>query len=356
MKALYAYFGLLDLHDIDSPGHSLYQIGLVDSIRETFGCEKFDFYSYYPEDVIKSAELNGFPDTALGKLFNSYRKDMFDAPIHDIGQVMEKISAREYSKLFLKARFRNLSTLTKKWKDARDFEWIIELAINCGYAKSDIIILDTDLSLPDSFFEKFSDKVTVSVPSIDFPGISNRFLRHCVEINLENKDYFSHVSVFYGNIDTSKYKAGNSKNPILGQVIDWIENNRDARSPLALICKESDYVGHEEKAVHVVRNNRVGIWEMLELSTLMINVTKDKYDAAKFIPARVFEAMIFGMVPVSYKFEFLCKTFSFETIDDFVEIYKYLNECDAAGLEQAYVHFVDSYVNFSESIPKKSLN
>ena len=48
-KSLYAYFGLLDLHNIDSPGHSLYQIGLVDSLRESFGEEKFDFYSYYPE-------------------------------------------------------------------------------------------------------------------------------------------------------------------------------------------------------------------------------------------------------------------------------------------------------------------
>ena len=48
MKALYSYFGLIDLHDIDSPGHSLYQLGLLDSIRQTFYHEKFDFYCYYP--------------------------------------------------------------------------------------------------------------------------------------------------------------------------------------------------------------------------------------------------------------------------------------------------------------------
>ena len=70
MKSLYAYFGLLDLHQIDSPGHSLYQIGLVDSLRESFSEEKFDFYSYYPVEVIKSTSLQGFPDTPLGRLFH----------------------------------------------------------------------------------------------------------------------------------------------------------------------------------------------------------------------------------------------------------------------------------------------
>jgi hypothetical protein len=356
MKALYAYFGLLDLHDIDSPGHSLYQIGLVDSIKETFNCEKFDFYSYYPDDVIKSAKLSGFPDTPLGRLFAGYRADLFDSPIHRIETVVEDIKSIKYSKLFLKARFRNLSTLAKKWKDARDFEIIIQTAIDSGYSKEQIVILDTDLSLPDSFFEKFSHKVTISVPSIDFPGISNRFLKECVEINLATKDYSSHVSVFYGNIDTSKYKAGNSKNAILGEVIDWIESNNDARSTLALICKASDYSGHEKTAAHVPRNDRAGIWEMLEISTLMINVTKDKYDTAQFIPARVFEAMIFGMIPVSYKFEFLCKTFSFDNLDDFIEIYKYLKECDDTGLKQAYVHFVDNYVNYVDRLHEKVIN
>jgi len=52
MKSLYTYFGLLDLHSIDSPGHSLYQLGLIDSIANHFGQEKFDFLSYYPSDII----------------------------------------------------------------------------------------------------------------------------------------------------------------------------------------------------------------------------------------------------------------------------------------------------------------
>lgn len=349
MKNLYAYFGLLDLHNIDSPGHSLYQIGLVDSISETFNCEKFDFYSYYPEDVIKSADISGFPETPLGKLCTEYRKKLFDSPIHDVEVVIENIKSHKYSKLFLKARFRNLSALAKKWKDARDFERIVQNAIDSGYSKETIFILDTDLSLPESFHEKFAEKVTILIPSIHFPGISDRFLKECVEINSSSKIYQDHSSVFYGNIDTSKYKAGNAKNPILGEVIKWIEIVCDDDSPLTLVCKESDYKGHENVAVHVPRNDRSSIWKTLESSTMMINVTKDKYNMERFIPARIFEAMMFGMIPVSYKFDFLCKAFSFEDLDDFTEIYKYLRECDPQGLKQAYVHFVDSYVNYRNS-------
>ena len=42
--------------------------------------------------------------------------------------------------LYLKARFRNLSTLAKKWKDAHEFELIICAAIEAGYKKESIVI------------------------------------------------------------------------------------------------------------------------------------------------------------------------------------------------------------------------
>jgi hypothetical protein len=55
--------------------------------------------------------------------------------------------------------------------------------------------------------------------------------------------------------------------------------------------------------------------------------------------------MIFGMIPISYKFNFLCPAFSFDTLDDLHEIYAYLTECDQEGLEQAYKHFINSYID-----------
>jgi hypothetical protein len=352
MKSLYAYFGLLDLHDIDSPGHSLYQIGLVDSLRESFGEEKFDFYSYYPEEVIKSADLTSFPETELGKLFFQYRTQLFDQPIHNIGKVIEEIAEKKYSKLYLKARFRNLSTLSKKWKDARDFDRIIECAIEAGYLKNEIIILDTDLSLSDKFIEQTKDFVTILIPSIDFPGISNMFLVDCVKLNLsQSKKGVS--SVFYGNIDTSKYKSGNSKSEILEDALSWISRYHWSHDEdFHLICKRNDFDSLSNKLSsthHVDRKNRVKIWETLESSRIMVNVTKEKYNDRRFIPARIFEAMIFGMIPVSYKFDFMCPAFSFDTLEDLFEIYTYLGECDKSGLEQAYKHFINSYLDHMAS-------
>jgi hypothetical protein len=347
MKSLYAYFGLLDLHDIDSPGHSLYQIGLVDSLRESFGEEKFDFYSYYPVEVIKSTSLQGFPDTPLGRLFHEYRTRLFDQPIHNIDELLQLISQKTYSKLYLKARFRNLSTLSKKWKDAQDFDRIVQCAIDSGYTKEEIIVLDTDLSLSDKFIEQTRGLISILIPSIDFPGISNMFLVDCVNLNLpQSKKGLS--SVFYGNIDTSKYKSGNSKSEILPDALKWISRNHWSKDEeFYLICKKNDFESLPDmpSSNHIDRKDRSKIWENLESSRIMVNITKEKYNDRKFIPARIFEALIFGMVPISYKFDFLCPAFSFDNLEDLGEIYIYLSECDAAGLEQAYKHFVNCYIN-----------
>jgi hypothetical protein len=351
MKSLYAYFGLLDLHNIDSPGHSLYQIGLVDSLRESFGEEKFDFYSYYPTDVIESAEVIGFPDTSIGRLFHEYRTRLFDKPIHTIDEVLQEISEKKYSTIYLKARFRNLSTLSKKWKDARDFDQIIQCAIDAGYPKDKIVILDTDLSLSTTFIDQTKDFVTILIPSIDFPGISNMFLLDCMSLNLSQcKNGIS--SVFYGNIDTSKYKSGNSKSEILPDALAWISRNHWSKDEdVYLICKKNDFDSLPNKmssTYHIDRKDRGKIWETLASARVMVNITKEKYNEKKFIPARIYEAMIFGMIPISYKFDFLCPAFSFETIDDLNEIYTYLSECEADGLEQAYKHFIHSYLSRSD--------
>ena len=360
MLNLYAYFGLLDLHDVDTPGHSLYQLGLLDSIEVTYGPAKFDFYSYYPDSVIEGATIGPFPETQLGELFHKTRNELINRDDLTLDQILVNIKEREYDTLYLKARFRNLSTLAKKWKDAREFEKIIHTAMESGYTKKNIVILDTDLSLSQYFIDKYSDFVTILIPSIDFPGISERFLMDC--INAGNyKTSVPMVSVFYGNIDTSKYKAGNSKSPILGEVLNQVSFYHNvgpnSTKPFYVICKESDFNQIEKKpnTQHIARNNRFHIWEALSTGSIMLNVTKEKYNDVGFIPARVFEALIFGMIPVSFKFEFLSKAFSFESIDELDEIYQYLYECDDAGFEQAYLYYVASYLDYSRNLPTKYL-
>jgi hypothetical protein len=346
MKSLYAYFGLLELHGVDSPGHSLYQLGLIDSLRESFGESSFDFYSYYPQEIVKEAILNSpeYPESSLGKLFEEYHSKLFSQYCVSLTSVIENIENKEYSKIYLKARFRNLSSLAKKWKDARDFEKIIETAISSGYLPHQIVILDTDLSLPENFFKKYSGSVTCLVPSIDFPGISVDFLNKCVAINLTEFSKSKNI-VYYGNIDTSNYKSGNAKSPILKECIDFLESGESPMSS-SIICKKGDF--SFSKIQHIPRNSRLLIWKELSKSLVMLNVTKEKYNAEQFIPARVFEAMIFGMIPVSYKFEFLNKSFSFNTVEDLSEIIKYLDECSNEDLKAAYSNFIESYLKHTD--------
>jgi hypothetical protein len=351
MESLYAYFGLLELHDIDSPGHSLYQLGLLDSISENFGDSSFDFYSYYPDSVIDLATRSEFPETELGSVFNKYREKLISNKQDlSLNQVLEKIKNKQYLSLYLKARFRNLSTLSKKWKDAREFETIINVAIDSGYSSKSIVILDTDLSLSKAFIDKFSSQITILQPSIDFPGISTSFLDDCVSVNIKNYHTKRKALVFYGNIDTSSYKSSNAKDPILLEALDSLSSKKDDRLPsLTIISKSVDFSKFSDIAKCIERHDRSLIWDELENGTAMLNITKEKYNSNKFIPARVYEAMIFGMIPISYKFEFLSKTFSFETLEDLEEILIYLSECDTSDLIKAYLLFVSNYIKYVNS-------
>lgn len=355
MKSLYSYFGLLDLHSVDSPGHSLYQLGLIDSIKNTFGEDSFDFYSYYPEEILKNhrgLELT-YPECELGEVFTKYQTKLINHYIPTLDSVLEQIKNKQYVRLYLKARFRNISTLTKKWKDALAFEKILDAAINSGYQKTEIIVLDTDLSLPDSFYTKYSAHITIIIPSIDFPGISEDFLIDCVDVHRKEFINKKFNSVFYGNINTTNYKSGNSKSQSLLPTLELLEkfHTEISDSKFIAICKESDLDSKIFKnTTHIARHDRQGIWQVLTESLIMVNVTKEKYDTRKFIPARIYEAIIFGMIPISYKFEFLSKTFSFTTEEDLTEILKYLFECDPENRFHAYLHFINQYITYAHSI------
>lgn len=354
MRSLYAYFGLIDLHNINTPGHSLYQLGLIDSILDAFEYEKvkFDFYSYYPSNIITDniGSICSFPKSQIGDIFNKYKKKLFDvsdSPIlsKSLNDVITKIKNKEYQNLYLKARFRNLSTLRKKWKDALSFETIIDTAISVGYHPKNIYILDTDLSLPDSFYKKYLNLITIAIPSINFPAISTSFLDDCVNSNLNSKIIKKPNSVFYGNINTSNYKSGNSKSAILIDVLQSLNSfYKNKEADFILISKQ--YENIFDSAIHVPREKRLSIWNTLSNSSIMINVTKEKYNSKKFIPARIYEAMIFGLIPVSYTFNFLSEMFSFSDIEDLLEIIYYLSDCDSTDIKKAYEVFINNYISY----------
>jgi hypothetical protein len=77
------------------------------------------------------------------------------------------------------------------------------------------------------------------------------------------------------------------------------------------------------------REDRETIWNHFQGANVSINVSKDLYLKEGFIPARVYESIIFGVIPVSYK-SGQHPAMTFETVQDFWEICKFLAECSRA--------------------------
>jgi len=335
--ALYAYFGELGLFSDNIPGHTFYQLGLIDSISQKYEIQKVDFFNYIKDVDDDQLHHPVFPSDDLGKLMSSISDEIINKYLISYEEVLHKIRNREYSSLFLKARFRNLSTLQKKLKDSFKFENIIATALEAGYDPSDIVILDTDLSLSKSFLYTIGDMGIVrEIPSITMPGISKRVLDSCLAIHENNPENLTPTSVkllYYGNLSFGNYKAGHSKNQIINEIIESADSVKmfdGTEFELTIAAKVDDslqsWVAPMNNVSLVGRECRDLIWEKFRSSRVSINVSKDLYLKEKFIPARVYESIIFGVIPVSYK-SGPHPAMTFETVEDFWEICKFLAEC-----------------------------
>jgi hypothetical protein len=334
-KSLYAYFGELGIFDTNIPGHTFYQIGLMDALSEKFGTDQFDFLNYISDKYTSGSIDPEFPDGELGQLMTRYSRKLINNYQISYPEVIEKIKNKEYDKLFLKARFRNLSTLQKKLKDAKIFEDIITTALEVGYSPENIVILDTDLSLSESFLSTIEALgISREIPSITMPGMSTCFIEDCLKIH-ENSTENRHNNhlMYYGNLSFDNYKEGHSKNPIINDIIQSVDQTQmfDGTLFTMSVAAKSDqslenWLGTMDTVSLVPREDRARIWEHFSQSMVSVNVSKDLYIKEKFIPARVYESIIFGTIPVSYKWG-QHPAMTFETVEDFWEICKFLAEC-----------------------------
>ena len=331
--ALYAYFGQLGIFNDDIPGHTFYQLGLLDELANKYSINSFDFVNYLNTE---NAEVRPeFPKDKLGEVFERYSDRLIDNYQLGQGQVIENIRNKRYSKLFLKARFRNLSTLQKKMRDAAYFEKIIQLALQAGYHPADIVVLDTDLSLSESFLNTLK-KLGISrqIPSITMPGCSKQFMAECLAVHESTSNKVPNYLIYYGNLSFGNYKEGHSKNPIISDIISEVDQvSKFDGSPftLTVVAKKDSTVEALLSGLDRVslcpREQRADIWNVMQFAQVSINVSKDLYLEKGFIPARVYESVIFGTIPVSYNDPRFHPAMSFNTTDDFFEICKFISDC-----------------------------
>lgn len=325
-KILYAYFGNLGIFTEDIPGHSFYQIGLLDAIREREGGDlKFDFYSYLPNP---EPQEKLFPDDEIGELNSAYFIEMINQYRPAFAEIIENIRLGEYSAVYLKARFRNLSTLAKGFNDAAQFEQIIKEA--AGVPDLKIYVLDTDLSLPDEFLEAASGYgVKRLIPSIDMPGIGTSFVKSVMEIHRASLTKSRNQVMYYGNLDFKNYKAGHAKNPIIFDLINSIHSYRKFNKDGFSIIHAGKPVDNITVTQSIHRSDRASIWTEFSQSIASINISKDLYLEKGFIPARVYEAIMFGTVTISFADKTIHPSFGFTTIEQAIEQLTYLSEISA---------------------------
>jgi hypothetical protein len=320
----------------------------MDSLSEKFKVDQFDFLNYISDKYTSGSIDPEFPAEELGDLMTRYSRKLINNYQISYPEVIEKIMNKEYDKLFLKARFRNLSTLQKKLKDAKIFEDIIATALSVGYSPENIVIIDTDLSLSESFLETIKVLgLSREIPSITMPGMSKGFIEDCLQIHEKVQVSRTTNLIYYGNLSFDNYKEGHSKNPIINDIIQSVDSTQmfDGTPFTMSVAAKSDlslenWIGKLAKVSLIPREDREFIWEHFSYSMVSVNVSKDLYLKEKFIPARVYESIIFGTIPVSYKWG-QHPAMTFETVEDFWEICKFLAECSRKDYLKILRHCAD---------------
>jgi hypothetical protein len=320
----------------------------MDALSEKFGTDQFDFLNYISDKYTSGSIDPEFPDGELGQLMTRYSRKLINNYQISYPEVIEKIKNKEYDKLFLKARFRNLSTLQKKLKDAKIFEDIITTALEVGYSPENIVILDTDLSLSESFLSTIEALgISREIPSITMPGMSKSFIQDCLKIH-ENSTESPYMNLmYYGNLSFDNYKEGHSKNPIINDIIQSVDQTQmfDGTPFTMSVAAKKDlslenWIGAMNRVSLTAREDRARIWQNFSDSIVSVNVSKDLYIKEQFIPARVYESIIFGVIPVSYKWG-QHPAMTFETVEDFWEICKFLAECSRKDYLKILRHCAD---------------
>lgn len=326
-RVLYAYFGNLGIFNEDIPGHSFYQIGLLDAIREREGEDcKFDFYSYLP---VPEKQDTLFPDDEIGILNEKYFLDMIADYRPAFDKVIDQIRMGRYQAIYLKARFRNLSTLAKGFNDAKQFEQLIKEA--AGVPDLKIYVLDTDLSLPDEFLKAAEEYgVKRLIPSIDMPGIGAAFLKDCMDIHKNRLHKSENSVIYYGNLDFKNYKAGHEKNPIVFELLSTLTNYRKFNKDGFSVIHAGKPVESAPVTSTIKRADRASIWTAFGQAKASINISKDLYLEKGFLPARVFEAIMFGTVTVSFADKTIHPSFGFTSVEQAIEQITYLSEIESA--------------------------
>lgn len=383
-RYLYAYFGDIVPTETDIPGHFLYQPFLIDEICSRLAGEedyKIDLYSYLvdyenPKSLTRPVEFNYFLPS-VNHIMNAWKDDHLgveDGKAYvSLIEVFRNLYRERYDALILKARFRNPSTHAKKMYDVKKFEAIVQEGINFG---TPILIVDTDLALPPKFIEVINARKNIKIIALGnvkkaYPnlkpekilspvplyGISVMRLKEIYEAFEKEPQNIIHAQrkrtlLYYGNIASSNYKSGHTKNyEVLEYLIKLSEERFFHEMNGYIIGKVEDkrFVNGFE---HVMRYCRSMIADLHREARLSVNISKELYEKTDFSPARITESWVFGILPLSYSSDGNYqnnRTLVFKNYMEFVECVRlYLVDTSLDDYYKMFMQCMKNCINFRE--------
>jgi hypothetical protein len=272
-RALYCYFGRFDDHDLDVPGHPLYQLFFIKSLARKFGIKEFDIYFYDKYDrklTICHSVLKEERSLIQHRLIRKY----------DIG-FDEAMDKDEYDIVFLKYRFLNYSRIVSGSFDKLKFDKLYE------QHKSKAFIIDTDAEVKEPF-----DKIITLFASPDYKYADGAYvvpilpvlkedMLEAVETDLEKKWQLT----FIGNEYFKERLPGTLK-------------ELELRIDLPIIV-QGKWKQYDWLKKIIPRVNRREGYETLKQSICTVQISKPSYLKYDFMSPRIFESLLLGTIAFS---------------------------------------------------------
>lgn len=274
MKALYGYFGNITEHNLDIPGHPLYQLNLLDSLKNTFKVDEFTIAYYY--DYKQPEAVQVLPEV---------RQELFNSLNLRFGNEQY---LSEFDLILLKHRFRNASRLRDtNLTDVAAYERCLRIAHEL---KIPVYVIDTDASITESFYRRFSDIKILSYfnESIYPRNISYTKISPTSEILFK----FANVVQTSTKQDCFVYDGNNYFKDL--RLINLL--NTAVADPF---FKEILIHGKGWPIKAFPRTERVQFYkEVLEKGKVTVNLTKPLYEKNCFVSPRIIEALMLGVIPI----------------------------------------------------------
>lgn len=327
---LYCYWGNIGDHNLNIPGHPLYQVYFLESLKETFQTNKIYFYSF----------LKNYDEQLKFFILSKEREEIFNSLNIEVVDLKKAIElAKSVDVVCLKARFRNKSRLEEKSYDALKFEKILESASKNKNTKP--YVIDSDGELNSKFFNDYDCRILTYFNNHEFYTQYDKSLEIQTVIPILSKNFklsskdrkIESDLVFIGNEGLKSSKLSGWLQRLSEENFNVVVNGKWKSN--AYTFKIYDRL-HREQA-----------YQELMKTLSVLQVSKEKYATYDFLSPRVYESLICGVVPFidigyTYSTKFTC-------VESYVDLREKL-KCLREGYERDYDSILSQQIDRMKEI------